>query len=369
MISPGPRWSLNEAFFQRLNQDYEGALLTTASDSQILETKKIANFQFHCGKFRERFRSLSNIIFFFFCMRFAIGERLKGVKYDLVVTYDPIKTGIIGVFVSAILKAKFAPEVNGVYTSDAEYIDGGESFSVKVKKVIIPVIMRFVIKRADGIKLLFDDQLAPFSEYTKGKCIARFANYVAIDKFRNLSEEKVILFVGFPFKRKGLDLLIKAFKQVSDAYPDWRLKILGWYPNKEELDRAIDGHSAISHHPPVLHNEMSEHVGRCGFLVLPSRSEAMGRILVESMAAGKPRIGANVDGIPTVITHDVDGLLFESENIEDLSRKLSLLMGDDSLRKRLGEAAGNRAQSEFSQEVFFANKLKFYSDVVNGCSK
>ncbi|MCI5212288.1 MAG: glycosyltransferase, partial [Candidatus Electrothrix sp. ATG2] len=40
---------------------------------------------------------------------------------------------------------------------------------------------------------------------------------------------------------------------------------------------------------------MIDHIGKCGFLVQPSRTEAMGRVLVEAMAAGKARIGSRVD--------------------------------------------------------------------------
>jgi glycosyltransferase involved in cell wall biosynthesis len=48
----------------------------------------------------------------------------------------------------------------------------------------------------------------------------------------------------------------------------------------------------------------------------------MGRVLVEAMAAEKPRIGSSVGGIPTMINDGVDGYLVEPENIGDLAKKL-----------------------------------------------
>jgi len=360
MISPGPKFSLNEELYVRLYDDYEGMVITTSEDKAIVNRRELCGFSFRCGIFYEKYRLYSAISFIVFCLFVAIKERLKGVKYDVVVTYDPIKTGIIGALVAPILGAKFAPEVNGVYTSEAEYIDGAYSLSVRIKKLIIPKIMHFVIKRSDGVKLLFDSQLSPFSALLSEKKISRFANYVRVDKFSNLGEKKEVLFVGFPFYRKGVDILIQSFKEISPDFPEWSLKILGWYPDMTELSAAIDGHPKIIYHPPVLHSEMPTHVGLCGMLVLPSRSEAMGRILVESMAAGKPRIGSNVDGIPTVINDGVDGLLFESENIQDLADKMRMLMESGDLRRKLGAASARRAKLEFSTETYFENKLKFY---------
>ena len=198
--------------------------------------------------------------------------------------------------------------------------------------------MRFVLKRADGIKLLFKEQLAPFESILGGKVVRAFPCYVATDAFRNLGEKKEVLFAGFPFKRKGVDVLIEAFKRVAPAYPDWTLKILGWYPDPRLLHAAIDGHPQIQHHLPVKFDQMPEHIGSCAILVLPSRSEAMGRVLVEAMAAEKPRIGSRVDGIPTVINDGVDGYLVEPGNVADLAEKLDRLMGDPGLRRSMGLA-------------------------------
>jgi len=309
---------------------------------------------------------ISKLKFGLFCIQNAIKILGTNQKIDLVTTYDPLTTGLIGLIVSRILKAKFVPEVNGVYTSSANWIDGIESISTKLKRAIIPIIMRFVLKRSDGVKLLFQSQIDPFKEVVNGKIIRIFPNYIPIDMFKNMKEEKEVLFVGFPFKRKGVDILIDAFKKVSPKYPDWKLKILAWLPDPTELRRAIGGHSQIYHHPPVPYHEMPEHIGACAILVLPSRSEAMGRILIEAMAAGKPRIGSNIDGIPTVINEGVDGLLFNPESVDDLSSRLDLLMGAPVLRQRLGRAAGIRAMKEFTEEIYVRNLVSFYNDVLDG---
>lgn len=363
-ISPGPTYrphsELYESQFKELSKNFRGYIFTTSS---ISETFPIGDFTYRSMKYySSKFRVL---FFLFFCIWNAFGFLSKREKIDLVISYDPFLTGTIGCIISFILRAKFVPEVNGVYTSDAEWLDLPDTIGIRLKRIGYDWIMRFVLKHSDGIKLLFREQVDPFKNIIKGKTIRDYPCFVPIDNFKNICENKEVLFVGFPFKRKGVDLLIEAFKAIAPKHPDWKLKILGWYPDPDELTRAIDGHSQIYHQKPVPHQEMPQHIGSCAILVLPSRSEAMGRVLVEAMAAGKPRIGANVDGIPTVIQHGVDGLLFERENIDDLAEKLDMLMSNPDLRHKLGSAGEMRARKEFTKEEYVRNLTDFCNKVLN----
>ena len=123
-------------------------------------------------------------------------------------------------------------------------------------------------------------------------------------------------------------------------------------------------HPAIFHQPPVLPSEMPEHMGRCAIFVLPSRTEAMGRVLLEAMACAKPRIGSDLEGIPTVIADGVDGLLFRPGDADDLAAKLDRLMGDANLRKQMGVAGHLRAVAEFNADRYFRRLFDFYGRVL-----
>lgn len=363
-ISPGPNFNIHSQLFRsqyvELSSSFRGYIYTTSKGQEVVD---IGSFQLFSMQFSN---SMTNTIrFFIFCTWNAIKLLIKDERFDLVTTYDPLKTGLIGLVISRIHKAKFAPEVNGVYTSPAEWLDDIDSPLTKLKKIIYPKIMQFVLKRADGIRLLFRGQIDPLSNILKNKVVHNFHCFVPTEQFKNISEEKEVLFVGFPFKRKGVDILIDAFKEIASEFPEWKLKILGWFPNMGELSKAIDNHPQIYHHKPVNYEQMVEHIGKCAILVLPSRSEAMGRVLVEAMAAGKPRIGSWVDGIPTVIRDGIDGLLVEPESVPDLSEKLALLMSSSDLRKKLGSAGEKRVKKEFTKETYFKNLVNFYNCVLD----
>lgn len=373
-VMPGPIYEIKSEKYKILSRFFDGTIITTSDVEYIINSDKLYNFKLKCIRIKPKTSILfANIEFFYQVIRYCLKMRKQKEKIDLVVTYDPLKTGAIGALCAKILGTKFAPEVNGVYTSPAVYLDIKNSVVAKIKRIAFPLLEAFVLSMADGVNILFPDQIAPFKKILKGKNIQCFPCFVDVDHFVNKQhvyiERNEILFVGFPFKLKGVDILIKAFKKLSDKYPDWTLKILGWYPDKTELNAHINGHSRIFHHPPVLRSEMPEHIQSCSIFVLPSRTEAMGRVLVESMASGKPVIGSNVDGIPNVISDGIDGLIFESENVDSLVDKLETLMSDVDLRIKLGSCGSKKALSKYSSEAYYHNLFKFYTCVITkGCN-
>jgi glycosyltransferase involved in cell wall biosynthesis len=100
-------------------------------------------------------------------------------------------------------------------------------------------------------------------------------------------------------------------------------------------------------------------VNRCFALLLPSRTEAMGRVLLEAMAAGKPIVGARVDGIPRVIRPDHNGLLFECGNVEDLAAQLERLMADPAFARALGENGRADVHERLSPTAYETAYLQF----------
>lgn len=293
-------------------------------------------------------------------------SRVEGNPFSLIMSYDPLKVGIVAALVARICDLKFIVEINGVFTSPYNYVDMENKCIATIKRHLFPAIEGMVIRAADGVKLLYPRQIDYFRlKFTFDKKIVRsFPDYTNVSRFKNLSSANEILFAGYPFYRKGLDVLIDAFKVVSNEFPDWTLKIIGWFPDKKNIENYIGGHPRINLHPPVDYKEMPQHVGSTGILVLPSRSEGMGRVLLEAMACEKPRIGSNIEGIPTVLEHNKDGLLVEPGSVEELVMALRLLMGSPGLRRELGGAGKIRLDREFTEAAYFSKLIDFYNEVL-----
>lgn len=362
-LLPGPLYDVSsDAFklkYKYLSSVMEGHVLST-SDRPVEE--KMEKFNFAACPYSQGVTGI--LAYTFFCLNKIMIFRRRGHRIDLIVSYDPLKTGLIGCIAKALTGAKLVVEVNGVYDSPLVWESNRRRNGIAMKKRFFPRLIRFVLGRADGIKRLFPEQLDGYDIDLSKKVVRTYFDWINLELFVRVGEKKEILFVGFPYRIKGVDILIRAFKQVADKHPDWRLKILGWYPDKLELEAEINGHPQIFHHPPVSSQEMPDHVGRCGFVVQPSRTEAMGRVLLEAMGAGKARIGSRVDGIPTVIDDDVDGILVEPENIAHLAEKMDQLMADTALRKHLGDAGAKRSSKYFSAGCYMRLTLEFYNRVL-----
>lgn len=363
ILHPGPIYDLEEYWGRRLRVMSEYTAGSVITRGEAPQEVAFGNYAVTAIRHRPRLELVASAQFLFAALMAARRRSTAGSPIDLVVTYDPLKTGLIGWVVKLLFRARLVVEVNGDYTAAANYAEISNPLLRRLKRTFFTRVASFVLSRADGIKILYPGQLEPFAEVVGDTEVNVLFDSVDLSGFRNLGETPQVLFVGFPFHLKGVDVLIDAFKRVSARHPAWELTILGHFPDRTELNAAIDGHPRIAHHPPVPHKEVARHIGRCGILVLPSRMEAMGRVLLEAMACAKPRIATNVGGIPTVIEDGHDGILVEPGDVEGLARALDLLMSDPDLRRRLGEAAHDR-MPEFSMEQYAKRLWGFWSRVL-----
>jgi glycosyltransferase involved in cell wall biosynthesis len=275
----------------------------------------------------------------------------------VVLSYDPFHNGLLGRLIKLAVGWPLIVEINGVFGNPDNYRDTPGLVARKIKPMVLRAAGRYVIRNADGIRLLFHKQLGGFARAPKSAVIRQYFDAVRLELFEPRPEEKIVLLLGYPFHLKGVDILLSAFEKVHSEFPEWRLVLIG-----HELANHIDvTPNYLTVIRGVPQREAASWISRCAVLVLPSRSEAMGRVLIEAAAAAKPRIAADVGGTHTVVSHDVDGLLFKAKDVPALAGALRRLMKDPELRSRLGHAARNRAFSQFGADQY----LRCVADLVH----
>jgi len=94
--------------------------------------------------------------------------------------------------------------------------------------------------------------------------------------------------------------------------------------------------------------------------VLPSISEAAGLVLIEAMACGSPIVASAIEGIPEIVG-DM-GLLVRPRDHAAMSRQISAILDDDSLRQKLAQGGRARAILYFSEASFAEQHLKLYAN-------
>lgn len=294
-----------------------------------------------------RFRNITTIVNII-----KLGVEInKSGKIDIIHSYDPLTLGLAGVILKMITGARLVTEVNG-HLLTAAFI-GKNSIRNKLIKLIYKKVIGLCFRGSDLIKFINKSLVDEFREAIKGKNYLVFEDYVPTNYFKKSERnDKYIFFAGFPFYLKGVDILIKAFLRVADEFPDYRLLIMGH--NSVDLDSYKEmarGCKQIEFKKSVFYDQIIDYFMNCSFFVLPSRTEAMGKVIIEAMSCGKAVIASNVGGIPEFIDHNTTGYLFESENIDDLAMRMRELLQNQELRKKMGLAGFEKVERKFSAKV------------------
>jgi glycosyltransferase involved in cell wall biosynthesis len=114
--------------------------------------------------------------------------------------------------------------------------------------------------------------------------------------------------------------------------------------------------------------EVSRALDESTFLVLPSRSEGMGRVVVEAFCRGRPVLGSRVGGIPDLVEDGVNGLLVDPQDTNGLAEALIRLLTDRELAERLAAAAHTSADRWTISPEEFARRIRGLVQRVTGLS-
>ena len=174
-----------------------------------------------------------------------------------------------------------------------------------------------------------------------------------------------ILFMGVLEKIKGLDILIKAVHLIKQSKLNFHLYVAGDGPEKanyQKLVKKLDLEKNVSFVGYISNNTKKCFYKSIDIFVLPSRYESFGIVLLEAMSFKKPVIASDIGGIPSIIKHKENGLLFESENTKDLADNLTLLMKNTSLREKIS-LEGFKTSKSYNWETIARNTMKLYKEV------
>jgi glycosyltransferase involved in cell wall biosynthesis len=99
-------------------------------------------------------------------------------------------------------------------------------------------------------------------------------------------------------------------------------------------------------------------------VVLPSYREGLPKGLIEAAACGLPLVATDVPGCREVVTDGVDGLLVPVRDSGALASAIERLCEDPALRKRLGDAARQKALAEFDERIVLEQTIAVYKELV-----
>jgi glycosyltransferase involved in cell wall biosynthesis len=206
-----------------------------------------------------------------------------------------------------------------------------------------------------------------------GVVLSEFNININDNKYQSFLEEndvdpnkKLILFVGSIDKRKGVDILVKAVKNVNEEF---QLLIVG--PKIDSrfysyIEKLIGDDSKIKVLDYVSKKNLIVLYNLADIFVLPSLSEGLPLVLLEAMAARTPCIASDIMGSNEVVEHNKTGFLFPKGDVNSLTGYLAELLGDKDLRKYMGDNAQKVVKEKYDWDVIVKNNIEIYKEILRG---
>ncbi len=277
----------------------------------------------------------------------AIARELRSFRPDAVIAQSPYE-GLVALVGRALARshAKVIVEIHG------DWKTASRLYGSPVRKLVAPLADRaaeVAVRRADAVRTV--------SEFTAGlvralgvEPAAVFHTYTEIAAFvaqdpRPLPAEPRLAFVGVLERYKNIDGLAAAWRVAAPRLPGVTLELVGDGRRVEVVEALLgDVPEQTLWHRRLEPAQVAALLDRSWALVLPSFSEGLPRVAIESLARGRPVIGSTGGGIPDAVRDGENGLLVPVGDATALAEALVRFASDRGLAERL--AAGARPSAE-----------------------
>jgi glycosyltransferase involved in cell wall biosynthesis len=245
-------------------------------------------------------------------------------------------------------------------------------YGSRLRKVLSPIgdlLARRGLRGADGVRTI--------SAYTSGvvrslgaEPTATFAAFMDLGPFLaappvDLPERPVALFVGVLERYKGIDVLADAWRRVARDVPEATLHIVGRGTLANVPAQLVADLPEQTRWTDALATaEVARALDEASILVLPSRSEGLGRVLVEAFCRGRGVVASDVGGIRDLVTNGYDGLLVRPGDAQALADALVRALTDRFEMERFGAAARSTVEPWLATPEEYARRVRELVDTV-----
>lgn len=274
------------------------------------------------------------------------------------------------------LAAKFS-KVTGVVNA----ISGLGSFFAEENKSVLNTLMPIVLKfsHAHNNLLCIFQNNDDWGLYEKHRIIkheqGRFikGSGVNLEDFCYTPEPKEgkvkVILTARMIVEKGIFLLTEAAERLREKYGEKaEFLLVGGLDDhpgaitKEQLDAVCDGKYIQW---LGYRTDVRDLLKQCHIVAFPSYyMEGLPKSLIEANAIGRPIITSNSVGCKETVIDGENGFLIQPKDVDALTEKLDLLLGDAELRHKMGKAARAYAEKYFDIEVVIERHLRIYNELV-----
>ena len=297
----------------------------------------------------------------------TLRKALERFKPDLIHVVNPAVLGVGGIYYAKTLGI---PLVASYHTHLPQYL---HHYGFGSLEGLIWELLKLAHNQAElnlctstaMVQELVSHGIERVDLWQKGVDTELFQPYLVSRQMRNrLSqghpEHPLLLYVG----RVSAEKQIEQIKPVLEAIPQARLAIVGDGPHREALETHF--HGTPTHFVGYLQGlELAAAFASADAFIFPSRTETLGLVLLEAMAAGCPVVAAASGGIVDIVTDGLNGYLFDpqaTDGLIDATRRL-LLSGEE--RENLRIEARQEAE-KWGWEAATEQLCAYYRQVIYG---
>jgi glycosyltransferase involved in cell wall biosynthesis len=302
-------------------------------------------------------------------------RNLSEIKYIHVYS-KPYSSGAIGMYLSKKYNLPMLITTFGELVPHKDEIERLDEYSEQFKPLTKAVLTHCLkisspTKYCQSILSEYDIDIAKV-ELTYHVCdIEKFTTN--IDKHSNIMQrypqllgKRCILFVGHMFKRKAPNLILEAAAQIEDLDKNLVFVFIGpdfgFYDELKQISKDTGLYEQCLFPGIVSQEDLFEFYSFADMFIFTTISniECLGLVFVQAMLSNCAVIASNISGVPEVINHGENGLLFEPGNVEELSENMKRFLNDEEYKNKLMLTAKSSASEQFAENIVLDQILKFY---------
>jgi glycosyltransferase involved in cell wall biosynthesis len=224
-----------------------------------------------------------------------------------------------------------------------------------------------LLRRFDAVVAMTDHErvfVRPFTDRARtigvgvDETVFSNADGHAVRSRYDIGDAPLVGYIGRMVASKGIDVLIRAMKNVWRQVPEARLLLAGGGASRPDLplgfpSPSLDSLSAgersrVIITGPFSDDEKSSLFDSLDVFAMPSRAESFGIAYLEAWLRSKPVIGARLGSTECIIDHGTDGELVAPDDSDELAACILRLLGDPERRVRLGSMGRAKTIARFT---------------------
>lgn len=227
---------------------------------------------------------------------------------------------------------------------------------------------RWAIKRADATRSLSEFTSSLIREI-RGEPDAVFPTWTDLGVFVEpppapLPAEPRAVFIGALQPYKNVDGVVAVWRRVVAAVPNAVLHVIGDGPQAHIVEALLRDHPTnVEWSRSLRAPDVAAALDRAQFLFLPSRREGLGRVVIESLARGRPVVASRTGGIPDLVRDGENGELYDPDDHDGMSAAIVELFQDEGRLVRLAAAARDSVEAWLWTPDEYARRVRDLVDV------